>query len=227
MSHDPVASKVANRFFSALQRVFDTVTVKNADGSEQEYEVVKRYQHFVVHAMTGGRGYCVVHAPTGQTIRTDITSRKVADGMAKYLGIGDGQPIFQKAARGDIASRVALDAILVDFKPTPGPAKRLMNKGAAKGPTFPFEAAAGGNHVTRTFKSMEAALRAAIEFRRDHAGDSDYDWLRITRRASTKSAPEHLITLRGTDEGWRILASALTDAPKHLLSELLDQDDED
>lgn len=227
MSHDPVASKVAARFFSALKRAFDTVQVKNADGSEQEYEVVKRYQQFVVHAMTGGRGYSVVHAPSGQTIRTDITSRKMADGMAKYLGVGEGLPVFQKAARGDTASRVALDALLADFKPVVGPAKRSMGKAASKAPTFPFEAAAGGNHVLRTFKSIESALRAAIEFRRDHPGDSDYDWLRITRRASAKSAPEHLITLRGTDEGWRILASALTDAPKHLLSELLEQDDED
>lgn len=225
MSIDPLAPKIAARFFSSLKRAFDVVNVKMAEGGEREFEVVKRYGEFVVHVAVGGRGYSIVHAPSGQTVRTSVTSRKMADGMTKYLSQSEGRSLYLKAARGDLPAKITLEDTLTNFRPTPGPPKRGGGKVAVT--SYPFEAAADGNHVTRTFRSVEAALRAAIEFRKDHPGDSDYDWLRITRRASDKSAPEHLVTLRGTGDGWRILASALTDAPEHLVSELLDRDDEE
>lgn len=224
MSMDPLAPKVAARFFTALARAFDSVKVKSASGEVHEYEVLKRYGHFVVHAMTGGRGYAVVHAATGQEIKRMIPSRKVADGIAKYLH-SDGRDLYQKVAKGDPEARIALDATLQDFRPVPGPAKRASGKEAPKGPSFPFEATADGNHIQRTFRSLDAALRAAIEFRRDHPGDSIADIVRVEQRTASKGPSEDLVVLRGTSSGWRILKSALSDAPGHLVDELLEHED--
>jgi hypothetical protein len=225
MSMDPLAPKVAERFYSALKRAFDTVKVRTASGVEHEHEVLKRYGHFVVHAMIGGRGYTVVHDTTGQEIKSKITSRKVADGVAKYLHT-TGRELFQKAAKGDPEARDGLERVLQDFRPVPGPAKRASESSHQKGPSYPFEATADGNHIQRTFRSLDAALRAAIEFRRDHPGDSVADVVRVEQRTASKGPSEAVVVLRGTSSGWRILQSALSDAPDHLVDELLEHEDE-
>ncbi len=227
MSMDPLASRVAERFYSVFRRAFDTVSVKAASGERTEYEVLKRYGEFVVHAMLGGRGYSVVYAPTGVTVRTTISSRKVADGLAKHLGSGPGNSLWHRAVRGDVEVKTAFDTMVAEFKPVPGPPKRAGSKTPVGGPRFPFEAAADGDHIQKTFRSMDAALRAAIDFRRDHPGDSSTDWLKIERRASEKATPQPLVSLKGATGGWNILASALTDAPAHLVRELLAEGDEE
>lgn len=224
MSMDPLAPKVAARFFTALRRVFDTVQVKAANGEVYEFEVLKRYGEFIVHAMLGGRGYTIVHAPSSLEVKSEVPSRKVADGIAKYLGTGPGKTLYQKVAKGDDGARAELDQVLADFKPIPGPPKR----GGGKTPTeknasFPFEAKADGNSVQRTFRSLDAALRAAIEFSKSHPGDSNGDTIKIEKAAGTAPA-QPIVVMRGTAVGWRILKSALSDAPNHLVRELTEEE---
>ena len=226
MSLDPLAPKVAERFYSALRRAFDVVKVKGANGETTEHEVLKRYGEFVVHAIVGGRGYSVVHAPTGETLRTDISARKVSDGLAKYLGQGEGKGLWRRVTAGDEGARTELGALVADFQPVPGPPKRGGGAWKGESAVVALEAAADGDHVHVTFRSVEAALRAAVEFRRDHPGNDPTDWLRVERRVAGSKA-ESLVSLRGAHGGWHILVSALSDVPRHLSQELLDEESEE
>ncbi len=116
---DPLAPRVASRFFDALRRRYDIVKVAAANGEATDVDVLKRCGSLVVHVILGGKGYGVTHVPTGTLLKESIPSRREADGLCRHFGEGPGRTLLASAFREGTTALRELEAEIQRYKAPP------------------------------------------------------------------------------------------------------------